>query len=113
LALNASKKCSASYTTCRPALRTNLTESPIILTFSSADTPRTFVACHSLLLPTIVTTGVCASTSDRMPGSSSARIPRRRVMPNAATFAWRSFISRTSRKNATSFGLESGKPPSM
>ena len=34
--------------------------------------------------------------------------PRRRVMPNADTLACRSFRPRTSRKNASSFGLDRG-----
>ena len=65
----------------------NRTESLIILRFSSSVTDSTLVAWNSLLLPTSVTTGVCASSRARIPGSSSAVIPRRRVMPNADIFA--------------------------
>ena len=46
----------------------------------------------------------------RMPGSSAALMPRRRVMPKAAIFACLSFSASTS-KNARSFGLDAGSPP--
>ena len=63
--------------------------------------------------PTIVTTGVSAASRARSVASSSGFTPRRRVMPNALTFACFSFTRRISRKNASSFGLLIGKPPSM
>ena len=61
----------------------------------------------------MVTTGVEASASTRRLGSAAAATPLRRVMPKAASTAWRS-VSRSMRaKNAVSLGLEAGNPPSM
>ena len=54
------------------------------------------------LLPTTVQAGVCADSKACIPGSSAAFIPRRRVMPNAHTFACASGRSRTDVQTSSS-----------
>ena len=73
----------------------------------------TAVTCLSLVLPTMQTTGVFAASRAFSVTSSFAATPRRRVMPNAATFACFGGRAYISRKKASSFGLLTGKPPSM
>ena len=60
------------------------------------------------VLPTIVTTGVSAASRARMPGSSAAVMPRRRVMPKATSFVRPSASDRARSKNWASLGFESG-----
>ena len=46
-------------------------------------------------------------------GSSSAVMPRRRVMPKAQIVAWLSSSSASRPKSSASLGFELGKPASM
>ena len=81
--------------------------------FSAGVAPSTSTTCSSQLLPKIVTTGVSAATSSRRLGSSSGRLERWRVLPNAASFACCQRSFRAAAKNSMSLGLEPGQPPSM
>jgi hypothetical protein len=89
------------------------TESAIIRQFSSSVVPSTSVTWKSHVFPTIVTTGVCASSSALRHVSVSGGLFFRRVMPNAHTFACVRVSSRTAWKYSKSFGFDSGYPPSM
>ena len=108
-----SKKCSASKMTVRPLPLRKLIESCSIARFSSSVVSRMCSTCWSLALPTIVTTGVFASTRARRLGSESALPPARRVEPKAAILALRRRSSPARAKNSASFGFEPGQPPSM
>ena len=66
--------------------------------------------CRSQVLPTIVATGANDSASTRSATSSSARTPRRRVMPNAAICARGGGSASSARNSSASFGFDSGKP---
>jgi hypothetical protein len=59
-----------------------------------------------------VTTGASQAISALMQGSSSTLLPALRVVPNVAIFRFVRSNSLTRRKNSSSFGLLSGKPPS-
>src|SRR3990170_2781281 len=88
-------------------------ESAIIARFSSVVVSRMRVTCWSCALPTIVTTGVPASTSARRFRSDSALEPARRVEPKAASRAFRSTSppgADARAKNSASLGLEPGQP---
>ena len=85
----------------------------IIAKFSSSVTPKTSVTCSGHVLPTTVTTGVCASSSWRTCASSSTFTPPRRVMPKAAIWAFFHRRLAASVKKAASFGFDPGHPPSM
>ena len=99
--------------TSRPAARRKSTDSPIIARFSSAVAPRTSTTWSSQLLPKMVVTGVSAAIRARRFGSSSARLARWRVDPNAASLACRKVMLRAAAKNSSSFGFDPGQPPSM
>ena len=109
----ASKKCSASYTTRLPCAPRKRTDSSIMRRFSSRLTRRTLLRCRPQVLPTMATVGVKISASTRRPSSACAGTPFRRVMPKATSSALASRSSRILRKNSISLGLEAGKPPSM
>ena len=83
-------------------------ESAIIRVFSSRVVPRTSVTWKSHVLPTMVTTGVFASSSAFRHVSVSGGLFFFRVIPNAQTFVCFSGRSRTAWKYSKSFGFESG-----
>ena len=70
--------------------------------------PSTSRTCMSQVLPTMVMIGACASSRALRQVSSAGPTPLRRVMPKAATLAWRSGSLRTSWKYSKSLGLDSG-----
>ncbi len=109
----ASKKCSASYTTRLPCAVRNRTDSSIMRRFSSRLTRMTLLRCRPHVLPTMATVGVKISASTRRFSSASAATPLRRVMPKATSSAFTSRSSRIRRKNSISLGFEAGNPPSM
>jgi hypothetical protein len=89
-----------------------LTESITIARFSSRETRVTFSRWSAQVLPTRQTTGAKEPTRVRSPGSSSAAIPRRRVIPNAVTAADSKRSRPSSSKSSVSFGFELGNPAS-
>lgn len=64
-------------------------------------------------LPKIAHTSVPASTRPRTLASSAGLRPARRVAPKATILACFQVIVRACSKNAASFGLDPGQPPSM
>jgi hypothetical protein len=93
--------------------RRNAIVSPIIARFSASVVPSASVTWKSHDLPTIVATGVPASSNACMFASASGVMPARRVMLNAASLPCLSVTSCIRRKNRRSFGFEPGHPPSM
>ena len=88
--------------------------SAIIAMFSSPVVRRARSACRRSCLATSATTGASESTSARTCGSSTARVPALRVLPNAASSALRKSSSLAARlKNSVSLGTAPGQPPSM
>ena len=83
--------------------------------FSASVVRRAWSTCRSWLLATMQATGARESRRAAVNGSSAARIPTRRVKPNATRVARRSATapSAIAWKNAVSFGLAPGQPPSM
>ena len=79
--------------------------SAIIAMFSSPVVRSARSACRRSCFATSATTGASESTSARTCGSSTARVPALRVLPNAASSALRKSSSLAARlKNSVSFG---------
>ena len=86
----------------------------IIRRFSARVVSSTRSTCSVELLPTSVTTGVSASTSARMLGSSSQADPGAAGAAEGRDPRGRERqLARIRRKNSASLGLEPGQPPSM